>query len=197
MRVNKVFLIPVCIFMLLCFMLLGFIDMSTQHAQANRASSATIVTHFNPVGIRNAPTLPGDCWETSLAAPRVDAWRCIVANTIYDPCFSSPSYQNYVICNTAPTGDMLGIKVELTRPLPASTASPTAHQPWTLRLSNGVVCSFLTGATYLIDNQRVNYGCTDGVVIPGMPTQGTTWTVREKLPNQNNLVTMQVAEVWI
>jgi hypothetical protein len=191
MVLNKVLLIPACI-----FMLLGGVYMSTQHVQANRASDVTSVKQFYPVGIRDTATLSGDCWVTSLAAPRLDAWRCIVINTIYDPCFSSPSYKDYVICDASPTGDMRGIKVTLTKALPTSTASPADHQPWTLRLSNGVVCAFLTGATSIIDNQRVNYGCTDGGFIPGSPTQGTIWTVNEKLPAQSTLVTKQVIDVW-
>jgi len=29
----------------------------------------------------------GECWTTSLILPREDAWRCMIENSIYDPCF--------------------------------------------------------------------------------------------------------------
>jgi hypothetical protein len=200
MVLKKVFIVLVCI-----SMLLGFVYITTQRIQAygssnaSNASHASIVTnvkHFYPLGARDTPALSGNCWETSLAAPRPDAWRCIVTDTIYDPCFSSSSYKNYVICNTAPAGDMRGIKVLLTDSLPVSTATSADHQPWTLRLSDGNICTFLTGATPIIDNQRVNYGCTNDAVIPGTPTEGLVWTVNEKLPYLSTVVTRQVIDAW-
>ena len=191
MTVHKLFLIPICM-----FILLGFIHIPGQDLQAYSAPIVTHVTHFYPSGLRNSSTLSGNCWETSLAAPRVDAWRCIVADTIYDPCFSSPNYANYVICAATPASDTRGLKVTLTDVLPKSTVTAADHQPWTLRLSDGVVCTFLTGATPIIDNQRVNYGCTDSAVIAGTPKMGSVWTVSEELPGTSTLVTRQVIDAW-
>lgn len=191
MVVNKLYLIPVCM-----LMLLGFVFIFKSPVQVYSAPMATNVKQFYPTGLRNIPAQRGNCWETSLAAPRLDAWRCIVTDTIYDPCFSSPNYANYVICDASPATDALGIKVMLTDALPKSTATLADHQSWTLRLADGVVCTFLTGTTPIIDNLRVNYGCTNNAVVAGNPTAGSIWTVREALPGSNILVTRQVIDAW-
>lgn len=197
MIVNKPFLISIYMFILLgCFTLLGCVHIPDQRVQAYSTPAATNVTQFYPSGLRNSSIRPGKCWETSLAAPRLDAWRCIASATIYDPCFSSPHYDNYVICDAAPVGDTRGLKITLIDALPRSTATSADHRPWTLRLSDGAVCTFLTGTAPIIDNQRVNYGCTNDAVIPGNPTMGSVWTVREELPGTNTLVTRQVTDAW-
>src|ERR1700753_291044 len=115
MVLNKVLLIPALIFVLLGLM---FVPLSSSHAHST--IGATKVSRFFPSGVRNSGALTGNCWETSLAAPRPDAWRCIVKDTIYDPCFSSASYDKYVLCDANPAGDTRGIKVVLTDPLPVS-----------------------------------------------------------------------------
>ncbi|GCE22837.1 hypothetical protein KDK_66370 [Dictyobacter kobayashii] len=159
-------------------------------------TKATVVSHFFPVGIRTTSTSTADCWETSLAAPRKDTWRCAVVNTIYDPCFSSPTQHNYVICDASPTGDVRGLKVTLAGALPVTTATSSDAQPWVLLLPDGVSCTFLTGATSVINNERVNYGCTNNATIVGLPTQGTVWTVKEVLDGQTQPVVTTVVHVW-
>ncbi len=49
---------------------------------------------------------------------------------------------------------------------------------WLLKLANGTVCGFLTGATAGFEGQRINYGCTDRSSILGDLTPGTTWMAR-------------------
>lgn len=192
MVLNKVLLI-----LALMSILFGLILIPTYSAQAQGTIGMTTVTRFFPTGVSDASALQGDCWETSLAAPRLDAWRCIVKNTIYDPCFSAVDYNKYVICDANPATDTRGIKVMLTRSLPASSGTAESQQPWVLRLANGEVCTFLTGATSIVDDQRVNYGCTNNALIIGSPKQGNVWTVNEKFPGQNLVVTASVVQAWI
>jgi hypothetical protein len=191
MVLNKSLLIPALIFVLLGLM---FVPMSS--AQAHSTIGVTKVSRFFPTGVRNTGALTGNCWETSLAAPRPDSWRCIVKDTIYDPCFSATHNDKYVICDANPAGDTRGIKVILTDPLPVSTATWNDHQPWTLRLSNGAVCAFLTGASPIIAGQRANYGCTNNALIPGSPKEGHAWTVSEKLPDGGPTLTTLVTQAW-
>ena len=65
---------------------------------AGQASTATItatqVITYSP-GPPTGEPQAGRCWTNSLAVWRDDAWRCIVGNEIYDPCFSE---DDSVIC---------------------------------------------------------------------------------------------------
>jgi hypothetical protein len=156
---------------------------------------ATKVIRFSPLGIRGSLDKPADCWETSLAAPRADAWRCIVGNIIYDPCFSTQGQKNYVICDVNPAGDGRGLKVKLAHPLPASTVGQGV-QAWMMRLSDGTVCSFITGATGLVREERINYGCSNGSEIVGMPKMESVWLVKEIKKGQSQVIMTPVVEAW-
>ncbi|GCF11324.1 hypothetical protein [Dictyobacter arantiisoli] len=177
--------------LLLC---LGFFPI--QSMVANAALKSTTVNHFFPSGVRSDPAQAGNCWETSLADPRPDAWRCIVGNTIYDPCFSALQQKSYVICDANPAGDTRGMKVTFLDSLPASTATKNTARPWILQLSDGTTCTFITGATALINGERVNYACNDQSVIPGYPKQGTIWTVRAFHDTSKPPVIASIKTVW-
>ncbi|GCE30698.1 hypothetical protein KDA_61820 [Dictyobacter alpinus] len=170
--------------------------MDSAVATSTPAVTATKVLHFVPTGIRSGDVSAGDCWVTSLAAPRNDAWRCMVDSVIYDPCFSSPAQKDFVLCDASPAGNTNGIKVKLTSPLPASTAENGDGKPWVLHLSNGAYCTFMTGATSLVGDERVNYACTDNALIPGFPKEGTVWTVHVLHDGQKDPVTTTVLQAW-
>ena len=53
--------------------------------------------------------------------------------------------------------------MNLTQPLPGPFPTPSAshRRGWTLLLADGVGCVFLTGATGLVHNDRINYQCAD------------------------------------
>lgn len=156
---------------------------------------ATKVMHFRPSGIRGTLATPVDCWETSLAAPRANAWRCIERNRIYDPCFSTSPQANYVICDANPSNGTRGLKAILAHPLPSGVYS-SGMQAWMMRLSDGSVCAFYTGATGLIGGERINYGCTNGANLVGSPRIGTVWMVKEMKQGRSRLLMTPVVEVW-
>lgn len=174
----------------------------TRTSQASTSqSAATQVITFQPTGIRETAKDTGNCWESSLAAPRANAWRCMVVNSIYDPCFSVSARDSFVICNANPAGDARGMKVMLSKPLPTPDFRQGGQQAWLLKLSDGAVCSFFTGATGIIDGQRINYGCTDKQVIAGAPRTGIEWTVKEiKTTDSGKVVsakTVKVETAWL
>jgi len=105
---------------------------------------------------------------------RADAWRCIVGNEIYDPCFSARPHATSVICDASPTKPA-GFILKLAAPLPTHLPA-SDKQVWMMRLGDGVMCGFLTGATGGIGQQRINYGCTDKSYVLGDPqAQGKVW----------------------
>ncbi|GHO83538.1 hypothetical protein [Dictyobacter formicarum] len=157
---------------------------------------ATLVSHFFPSGVRATSDSTADCWETSLAAPRQDSWRCTVGNIIYDPCFSLASQPNSVICDASPATDTRGLKFSLAGSLPLTTVTSVDTQPWVLQLSGGVYCTFATGATGLVDDERVDYGCTNNTVIAGLPKQGTIWTAKVVPLGQTHTIVTTVIHAW-
>lgn len=156
----------------------------------------TKVVFFRPSGIRGTLDTPADCWETSIAAPRANAWRCIVENRIYDPCFSTSMRAHYVICDADPSSHTRGLKIRLAHALPPSTVS-SGTQAWMVRLIDGTVCSFATGATALFAGERLNYDCTNGSWLVGNPRTGVIWMVKELKKGQSRLVMTPIVEAWI
>lgn len=170
-------------------------------AQARGAANAlsivapTKVIIFHPKGFRGAP-VAGNCgMGESLALNRSDAWRCIVGNEIYDPCFSTAPHATWVICDASPKKPV-GIKVALPKPLPTHAKSKD-DQPWLLTLGDGVTCGFVTGGTFGIGNQRANYGCTKTDWIIGSPVPGKVWyAVRARMRTDTGVNEPAAAHVW-
>ena len=138
---------------------------------------STEVIAFQPAGVQG-PDKEGYCWTESLASGQGDAWRCMVGNSIYDPCFTIEGESGSVACGASPTGDQFGFRVKLTKPLPQRTVQPS-QRPWVLEIADGVVCSYMTGATTGVDGERANYGCPDGWFILGDPKPGPVWTANQ------------------
>ncbi|HVA93198.1 MAG TPA: hypothetical protein VNL71_25540 [Chloroflexota bacterium] len=133
----------------------------------------TKIVIFHPRGTKGAP-VAGDCgMGESQALDRSDAWRCIVGNVIYDPCFSTSPHATWVICAVEP-GKPIGIKVTLSKPLPTH-APAKDQQPWFITLGDGTGCGFVSGATFGFGGQRANYGCTQNDWLIGLPTTGKVW----------------------
>jgi hypothetical protein len=135
---------------------------------------ATKFVIFHPSGTPKS-SVSGNCgMGESSALDRVDAWRCIVGNEIYDPCFSARPHATSVICDASPLKPA-GFILKLATPLP--THLPVHNkQVWMMKLGDGVICGFLSGATGGIGQQRINYGCTDKTYVLGYPqAQGKVW----------------------
>jgi hypothetical protein len=149
----------------------------------------------------SAQGVSGYCWVPSLASNRPDAWRCMVGNGIYDPCFSAPNQAGQVVCVPRPSDPSMDLTIDLTRPLPAPNPPTAMPHAWFLTLADGSECGFLTGATGGVRGQRINYGCTDGWDVVGDPQPGPVWTATEYqfapmsfTPQKQ--VTVQIASVW-
>ena len=143
----------------------------------------------------------GSCFASSAAATRSDAWRCMVDSSIYDPCFSLPGNTSSLVCVENPLDSSTFVTMTLTKPLPAASPVPAETHPWFLQLADGTVCNFFTGATGGVDGERINYGCSDGWVVVGLPHTDTVWTVHEVLlaPRSLNVLksaTVKVATAW-
>lgn len=121
----------------------------------------TQVSIFQPAIPEGTPR-SGECWTSSNAVVRPGAWRCMVGNGIYDPCFSTPRLSGAVICDANPATGAQGFVLKLTKPLPQSSPGvPSQPRPWLLRLADGSRCEILTGTIAFVAGLDVPYGCSD------------------------------------
>lgn len=178
-------------------------------ASAGGASQTTRVTIFRAYqdgkvapGLTVANTLKGECFAGSIADIRSDAWRCIVGNSVADPCFSDPAVASWVLCplNGSPFGTKL-LRISLSKALPKNLGnhgSAGQGNPWTVKLVGGKICTFLTGATFPFHGKRVNYGCDRTTFLAGSPNRsGPTWTITLGTSQKGPAKTALIAQaVW-
>lgn len=173
-------------------------------AVATATPQKTNVVLYQPwsaAGLRTGYTVAakthGSCWTNSLTTDRSDAWRCMVGDDIYDPCFLGPTRKT-VACAGDPFSKRV-LLVALKQPLPSAKDSmsqwlrPTGN-PWGLRLTTGETCSFATGATDVAHGMRLNYECKGNDFIAGFPARSKPlWTVHAiEWPNKSRLKTLQI-----
>ncbi len=168
--------------------------------EKNAKVSMTRVINFTPP-TSASQQVSGNCFVSSLAATRADAFRCMAGNEIMDPCFTVLENSSAVICVRNPLDPSTFVQMNLTKPLPPAEPVPAEKHPWFLQLADDTACNFFTGATAPVNGERINYGCSDGLVIVGNPTTGTVQTVQEvRLAPMSIRVlktfTVQVKTVW-
>lgn len=124
--------------------------------------AATQVNHYTAVA-PDGPTQSGTCFAGSIAAPRPDAWRCMVGNSILDPCFATGD-STVLLCEPNPATGDAGTGLKLTQPLPAADGNPAdlPPSPWLVQLADGTFCTPFTGTRGMIDGKMTTYGCASG-----------------------------------
>jgi hypothetical protein len=120
-------------------------------ALSSNSPAATMLVTYHPTHMRVARVLHGSCWTGSIAAPRRDAFRCMVGNDIYDPCFEQNARR--VACPTDVRADR-GIAVDVSS-LPQNPVNAPASA-WAMELQNNASCGAITGAGIA----GYPYGCT-------------------------------------
>jgi len=149
-------------------------------AAAPAVTPATQVITYAP-GLPAGQPQEGNCFASSLAVWREDAWRCTVGSVLYDPCFSTGED---VICGAHPTAPTVSFPLTLTEPLPAPEVSQdTGAHAWLVELADGKVCEYATGATSGVGDERINYFCPSpdpgqDVVILGDLHPGAVWMAK-------------------
>lgn len=102
------------------------------------------------------------CWDSN-ASSRSDAYRCIVKDVIYDPCFLSRI--GYMDCPSKPDDHQI-LMVESIEPKNTRKKDPaSAVIPWYVVLENNISCRYYTGSSDNIVGGRVDYGCSDKSVL--------------------------------
>lgn len=109
-----------------------------------------------------AQRVRGHCWETSLAAPGRNDYRCLSANQILDPCFARASDAKHgsrtLECLADPWSKAVELRVSQ---LPKSP--PMTTRPWAIVLASGQRCIAATGTATFVAGVGLDYNCSGGV----------------------------------
>jgi hypothetical protein len=121
---------------------------------------------------------PGRCSEPSALLGIATAWRCTVEDQSFDPCLVGEDGET-VVCAIEPSAGGTAFRVELTEPLPEATILAKPLSPiWQLQLSDGALCTLVSGLNVTVDEGAVTHTCSDGDVLLGAIEQGEEpWTV--------------------
>jgi hypothetical protein len=179
----------------------GSKTVSTPVAKAT-TPAATVTKIFDPtnasggLAVSVTATVKGNCWTTSIVAERPDAYRCMVGNDIYDPCFGVSQAQ--ALCPSG--GPWTNRGLLLNSPPPSGQLNKddgTSGPPWALQLSDGINCVELSGATEVIAGQTLSYGCGEGVGLYGdVNRSAQAWTIFEGKPHSATLSQQPIAVAW-
>lgn len=171
--------------------------------------ATNIITFATPAVL---PTIvkQGSCTAGSIAAAeRKDAFRCSVGTINYDPCFTTDQ-ANTVFCQMNPISPATtAFLIKSAKPLPKITLPDKIPDNWAwfVKLSDGTICSPITGPEPIINGVAGVYGCrppdkTHQIVL-GALTKGQEWTAQEFISTlqgkawvQSSTVTVKVDTVW-
>jgi hypothetical protein len=164
---------------------LGSIALALIVAAAASASTATKTTIYQAFKSNGKPaihvvkTFHGSCNGGSIATDRSDAWRCFAANQVLDPCFSSAKAKGVLLCPAAPwKASGVELKVSGALKLGDKGKASTSRMPWGIETTTGQKCAFASGASTVVDKQRLNYFCTGTDELWGIPSRKTKpWTI--------------------
>lgn len=140
--------------------------------------SETQVISFTPIVIPEE-SQEGNCFANAIGLGRADAWRCMVGNQIYDPCFQVDDAPT-LVCGVDPLQEDGGFVLELTEPLPDVNAGEIAL-PWIIELDDGTVCRVMTGTIPGVGDETAPYGCADDAqsyLMATLDTELPVWFAR-------------------
>lgn len=167
------------------------------------APAPTAVRIFNPVNANGGLAVTatqrtsGSCFTSSIVAARSDAWRCNAGNNLLDPCFTVD--QQHVFCPSPGPWANSGTLVSVPS-LPTGQANKdtgTSGQPWAIQLKDGSQCTEISGATNVIDGQRLGYGCSNQLGLYGnVQRSGTVWMIYTGQPHSAQLTQQPIAIAW-
>ncbi len=130
-------------------------------------------------------TVEGNCWTSSIAAYySPSAYRCMVENSIYDPCLIANDGKT-IVCGVSDEEFAL----TLTEPLPEPDNTDVKPHPWRIELADGVICEPFTGTLPPIEETAL-YGCNDAensALLEELQENGGLWQAKKVIiePKEN------------
>lgn len=139
-----------------------------------------------------------ECWNMSLSSSRSDAYRCAVDNAIYDPCFEDQVTDFRIVsCPISP------YKKEYNRfkvkSFPENKNDnflrPDSGAPWFVILTDKQECVFITGATGVIADHRLDYQCSGNTSLL-LPVKEDGKVLQIGCLKDNRIESCEIAEAW-
>ena len=164
----------------------------------------TALKTYTPYAATGTITVPvaaihksGSCWTGSISVPEAGVYRCLVGNTIADPCFvprSGSAVTTQVLCAVDPWTPVTA--VTLTDPLPKLTAPARTTHPWALELANGARCVAVTGTVPAVGAVALQYSCGSPAGAGRLTTIGSLMSVQYSVTGDGPLQTVDVTTAW-
>lgn len=176
-------------------MLKGFACLSLLLVGMAVAQTQVIVPQFKLLGSTD-DAQKGHCFADSISAQRSDAYRCMVDNQIFDPCFSGGE-KDFVVCANDQMPPRFNRVIALTKPLPKhSSVTGQTKQPWLVKLADGRYCQPYTGTLPVVNGKVLTYACSGkrsgglSRIIPGK-----TW--HAEWVDARNIKIIPLSKVWL
>ena len=102
----------------------------------------------------------GSCFTASITVAAASAYRCLAANTLFDPCFVVPHSTRLLDCYVDPWSPATRLRV---KHLPATHTASDVARPWALQLSDGTHCVVTNGTAAIVRHVALVYQCRIGL----------------------------------
>jgi hypothetical protein len=149
----------------------------------------TQVVRFHPPATLPERAQSGSCHVPALAAPyRDDAFRCVVDQTTFDPCFATKAGQ--ALCGVDPRKPATATLVNFPSAGSSASAPVSRTIAWFVELADGSTCQPLVGTGREIEDLVEIYTCRFGplgdadAVLGEIDTSAAVWTIRKVLINK-------------
>ena len=155
---------------------------------------------YNSDGV-DKPAADGavNCWVNGLGG-RTDVYKCMQENKIYAPCFRDiKDMSDKVKCPVSPRTDPGAKYFEATfskETEPLMTEYGLTPEPWHIYLSTGEDCSFLYGATEVVANRRMDFGCKNSPVTLYLPLTDIEGVSSIGCMKYSRLEQCRISEIW-
>ena len=170
--VEKGWAVAVVVFMIIMMVLFAaggvLSSFSNQSAITQTSQPTQVISYIPNASTSGTAVKKGSCLTNSIAAPyRADAWRCMVGNEIYDPCFEIPTSTSTknLLCgiNPAQPATTSTFMLQLIKSLstPGALPNPTpSNWAWAVMLADGTYCTPFTGTRpFAASGEAAYYGC--------------------------------------
>ena len=155
------------------------VPVTSQAGSSKKITETKIIKFIPPIPSEQRE---GSCWTNSNIIQRSDAWRCMIGNEIFDPCYTARD-KTTLVCDSKPDIEKpTGFVLKLTKPLPIPDASngPSSSASM-IELEDGTICDAISGASGATDGvrtERISYSCrmsSKNMVIFGDVIPGKVW----------------------
>ncbi|PKN86740.1 MAG: hypothetical protein CVU51_06665 [Deltaproteobacteria bacterium HGW-Deltaproteobacteria-1] len=168
-----------CLSVLMVILITLCVPFTSQAVSSKKITKTKIIKFVPPIPSEKRE---GSCWTNSNIIQRSDAWRCMIGNEIFDPCYIAQD-KTTIVCDSKPDIEKpTGFVLKLTQPLPEpdKVVVPSSSASM-IELEDGTVCDAISGASAATDGirtERISYSCrmsSKNMVIFGDLIPGKVW----------------------